>query len=57
MRDILNNQADSMAIVKKIIDGKIEFTVDKIYINISALQKLIFTKEMSNLEKFKKYIL
>ncbi len=46
-----------MAIVKKIIDEKIEFTVDKIYINISALQKLIFTKEMSNLEKFKKYIL
>ncbi len=28
----------------------------KIYANIPALQKLIFTGEMSNLEKFKKYI-
>ena len=45
-----------MAIVKKIIDGKIEFTVSKAYANIPALQKLIFTKEMSNLEKFKKYV-
>ncbi len=45
-----------MVIVKKIIDGKIELTVGEVYTNIPALQKLIFTRKVSNLKKFKKYI-
>jgi len=56
LRDIINSQADPIAIVKKIIDGKIELTVDKAYTNISTLQKLMFAKEVSNLKEFKKYI-
>ncbi len=44
-----------MAIVKKIIGGKIEFIINEIYVNTPALQKLIFTGEINNLE-FKKYI-
>ncbi len=37
LRDILNSQADSITIVKKIIDGKIEFIVGEVYVNIPAL--------------------
>ena len=43
-----------MTIVKKIIGRKIEFIIGKVYANIPALQKLIFTREISNLEEFKK---
>ena len=56
LRDILNSQADSITIVKKIIDGKIEFIVGEVYVNIPALQKLMFAGKVSNLEEFKKYI-
>jgi len=45
-----------MAIVKKIIGGKIELIINKVYANIPALQKLIFIGVVNNLEKFKKYI-
>ena len=45
-----------MAIVKKIIGGKIEFIVGEVYTNIPAFQKLMFAGEVSNLEEFKKYV-
>ena len=52
----MSSQADPIAIVKKIIGGKIEFIVSEIYANVPALQKLMFVGEVSNLKEFKKYV-